>query len=268
MQMTMKRCFTAVLTAFALCFALVAPQPALAEVTNATASVELRAVEGQANQVDVFVTTNQVDATTMHLAVTVKTDSPEYVNPYFVWNTDALDDAEKSTLFWDEPERTSDGYVMDLYAGDMVNTPFRADARAAGGKEVRIGTVVVDPSSSAPLGESVGAIVEVVPSSNTISFAAAHDDEAVVGTDSLQISDPVQLTVVRTTSGDPEPTPIPNNNNSDILGETPATNVKGLPSTGDQMVPIVITLVCAAVLAAAVVVVMVMRRRSTGSDEK
>ena len=266
MQITMKRCAAAVLAAFALCFALVAPQQALADATDPNASIELKAVEGASNQVEVYVTTNQVDARTMTLALDIKTTTPGYVDAAFVWNEEALSNPDKPSLLRTTDAESTDGIRMNLYAGDMVGEPFKEPEARSASRTVKIGTVVLTLSSAAPQGEAITADVQVTPADGVLKFAEYRGAEVAIPASNLNVSDPVKADVVAapvssSSSASSSSSSAGAGNNSDILGETPATNVRSMPNTGDQMMPIVLTLVGVAVVAIAVIAVIVMRRK-------
>lgn len=272
MQMTMKRCAAAVLAAIALGLALAMPQPAWADAADPTASVELKAVEGAPNKVDVYVTTNQVDARTMSLALDIKTAAPDYLDASFEWDEQAVSNPDKPSLLRFTDAKSADGIRMNLYAGDMVDEPFKAaDARSSAGKTVKVGTVVLAPSSAAPKGEELAADVSVAPGDGSLRFAEYRGPEVAVPASALNASEPVRATAVgagmSSSSSSAASSGADNANNSDILGETPSTNVRSMPSTGDQMLPLVITLAVVAVVAAAVIVAFMVRRKKTAKKD-
>lgn len=266
MQMTMRRCAAAVLAAFALCCAFAMPQQALADSTDPNATIELEPVEGASNEVAVYVTTNQVDARTMSLALDIKTSTPGYVTANFVWNEEAVSNAQKPSLLRSTETEATDGIRLNLYAGDMVDEPFKSKTARATSERVNIGTVVLNASDSAPQGETLAADVQVAPGDDALKFAEYRGAEVAVPASNLNVSEPVRADIVAapassSSSSNASSSGAAAGNNSDILGETPATNIRSMPDTGDQMIPIVLTLVGVAVVAVAVIVVVMVRHK-------
>lgn len=263
---TLKR-FASICAAAAMCMAFAVPQ-AWADAEDATATIELKGVEGQ-SAVDVVVkagdpaseaapTLRDVTALSLALDIEITGGDPAQVTESFAFS-DEVKALNPTIMRASMPQTGDDASVvrMNLYLAGME------DALAS--KALNLGRVNLTVAEGATaqakvvVPDTIDALCIVGNSYDETDIPSA--DLYVPETPTVQLGDTYNPPAV--TPDDEE-----EDGGSDIVGQTPGTNAnKGLAATGDALMPVIAALACVAVVAIIVIIVMVVRRRKVGSDE-
>lgn len=270
---TMKR-FASICAAIALCLSVVAVPQAWADASDATATVVLAPVEGQSS-VDVTIqagdpgtdaapTLNDVTAISLALDIEITGGDAATVSESFAFSED-VKKLNPTITRASMPGTNEDSSVvrMNIYAAGMQ------DALAT--KSLNLGRVNLSTTD----GTTAQATVVVPDVDNALVVVGnAYDETAipekdlfVPATPTVQIGDTANPPAAGdNTNGTDEGNG--NGDGSDIVGQTPDTNPnKGLASTGDTLMPVIVTLICIAAVAAVVIVVMVVRKKKATKQE-